>query len=213
MRITPVKTKPIPRKIKLGLLLRGVGLRVKWLHDDLDVWLLESAAAVSGSHWERMWAYGSGLEQPGSSSVVHIVAPEAFLRFDAIYDYFGMLRSATRTRSAYSLYVLSRSTIEACAFASWVTAPGIGPAERLLRGLLLRERSMKKTIALITQEIEQGHRFDDSAQDHLVDINRSKGELARRAACWGIAYSRTRLNRVVRRIEHGIEGEPAVVLV
>ena len=146
MRMTPVKTKPTSRRIRVKFLMWGIVLRMKVLHGDPDVWFLESTAPADGSPWEQTRASGSGLAHVGSGSVNHLVEAEAQLRVDAIHDYFGVLRAAMRTRSAYSLYVMCRSTIEACAFAAWVFDPEVKPAERLLRGLLLRKQSLNTTL-------------------------------------------------------------------
>ena len=140
MRMTPVKTKPISRHIRVKFLMWGIALSMRRLWRDLDVWLTVSTAPADGSPWAQTRAYGSGVGQIDSGSVVHVAGAEAQLRLDAVHDYFVGLRGAMWTRSVYSLHALCRSTIEACAFAAWVFDPGAAPAERHLRGLMLREQ-------------------------------------------------------------------------
>ena len=65
---------------------------------------------------------------------------------DAVHDYFAVLRMAMSNRRVYSLYAICRSTIEACAFATWVLDPDAEPAQRLLRGLLLTKQSLDKQL-------------------------------------------------------------------
>ena len=145
------------------------------------------AGGASFGGWEARWdqtrAYGSGLDQLDSGSVIDLVEAEARTRLDAAHDYFVGLRTAMSNRRVYSLYAMCRSTMEACAFATWVFDPAAEPAERLLRGLLLRERSLR--MAELTPGVARGS--------------------LRRAGCAG-------LHKIIRRIERVIEGEPGVCL-
>ena len=177
MRMTPVKTRPMSRHLWVKFLVWEIVLRMKVLHGDPDVWFLESIAPTGGSPCEQTRAYGSGLANVGSVSVIHLAESEAQFRVDAIHDYFRVLRAAMWSRSVYSIYVMCRSTIEACAFAAWVFDPEVKPAERLLRGLLLRERSLHKLLKSLREEME-GHRLDELDPGYLADVAtaRSKAE-------------------------------------
>ena len=103
---------------------------------------LASPTPTKGSPWEQTQVYASGLAQFDAGSVVDVANLEARARIDAVHDYFAVMRTAMSNRRVYSLYAICRSTIEACAFATWVFDPAAEPAERLLRGLQLRRRSL-----------------------------------------------------------------------
>ena len=152
MRMTPAKTKPIARHIRVKFLMWGIAVRMKRLWRDPDVWLTVSTAPADGSPWAQTRAYASGVEQIDSGSVIHAAEPEAQLRLDAVHDYFVGTRGAMWTRSVYSLHALCRSTIEACAFAAWVFDPDAAPAVRLpfLAGLgaLRQIESTRPTLAV-----------------------------------------------------------------
>ena len=75
----------------------------------------------------------------------------------AVHDYFAVVRTAMSSRRVYSLYVICRSTIEACAFATWVFDPTAEPAERLLRGLQLRQQSLVKHLKSMRTLLEDPH--------------------------------------------------------
>ena len=77
------------------------------------------------------------------------------------------------TRSVYSLYALCRSTIEACAFASWVLDPDAAPEERLLRGLMLREQWLHEHQKALSRMVKAG-RCGDLDADYLADIARAR---------------------------------------
>ena len=175
MRMTPVKTKPIPRHIRVKLLTWEIAVRMKRLWRDLDVWLTVSTAPADGSPWAQTRAYGSGVGQVDSGSVVDVAGAEAQLRLDAVHDYFVGLRGAMWTRSVYSLYALGRSTIEACAFASWVLDPDAAPEERLLRGLMLREEWLQEHQKALSRMVGAG-RCGDLDADYLADIDRARSE-------------------------------------
>lgn len=142
MRMIPVRTKPASRRVWVRLLMRELNWRMKRLQNDIDVWFPVSAPPANGSPWEATQSLADRLEHSGHSGIIHIAKSEAALRLDAVEDQFFMLRAAMRTRRAYSLHAMCRATIEACAFASWVLDPDIEPAERLLRGLHLRQEAM-----------------------------------------------------------------------
>ena len=173
MRMTPVKTKPISRRIRVKFLMWGIALRMKLLPTDSDVWLTVSTAPVDGSPWAQTRAYGSGVGEIDSGSVMHVAEAEAQFRLDAVHDYFVGLRGAMWTRSVYSLYALCRSTIEACAFAAWVFDPDAAPAERLLRGLMLKEQWLHDHQKALDRMVEAGRRGDLDA-DYLADIDRAR---------------------------------------
>ncbi len=142
MRMIPVKTKPASRRVWVRLLMWELNWRMKRLQNDIDVWFPVSAPPVNGSPWEATQLLADRLEHSGHSRIIHIATSEATMRLDAVEDHFFVLRAAMRTRRVHSLYAMCRATIEACAFASWVLDPDIGAAERLLRGLYLREDAM-----------------------------------------------------------------------
>ena len=172
MRLIPVKTRPFSRRIRVRVVMWGIGLRMKVLHGDPDVWLLESHTPVDGSPWALARACGGQLATVGGVSVRHIVEAEAQLRLDALHDYFAGLSAAMRTRRVYSLHVMCRSTIEACAFAAWVFDPDIEPPEHLLRGLLLQEQSLDRRLrALGAIEENRSGEFDP---EQLADATRAR---------------------------------------
>ncbi len=142
MRMTPVKTGPVLRRIRVKIRMWEIGLRMKEVHGNPDVWMLGSPKPAVGSPWHDTQEYGTWLEQVGPINVCDLAEVEALLRFYAAHDYFDGLRAVTRTRRVYSLYILCRSTIEACAFAAWIFDPTKKPATRLLRGLLLQKQSL-----------------------------------------------------------------------
>ena len=156
MRITPVKTRPISRRIWVKLRMWEVGLRMKELHGNPDVWLLESPRPSDGSPWEQTQVHGRGFAKLASASVSQLAKAEGELRLELIHDHFAGLLAVTRTRCVYSLYVICRSTIDACAFTTWVYNPRVKPGERILRGLLLREQALKQQLKLL-RDLEQGH--------------------------------------------------------
>lgn len=172
MRLIPVKTSPISRRIRVRIVMWGIGLRMKVLHGDPDVWLLESRAPTDGSPWALARAHGGQLAPVGAGSVSHVVEAEAQLRLDAVHDYFAGLRAAMRTRSVYSLYVMCRSTIEACAFAAWIFDPEVEPAEQLLRGLLLLEKSLDRRLRSL-RAIE-GNRSGKFDPEEFADATRAR---------------------------------------
>ena len=142
--MTPVRTSGAMRR--LGVMVRrwDIALRMWEMHDDADIWFTESSKPGADSPWAKTSAHELANEQIGPVLAIHIAAAEAQLRLDAVHDYFKMLRAATTSRSAYSLYVLCRATVEACAFSTWVFDPTAEPGERLLRGLLLRKRALEQ---------------------------------------------------------------------
>ena len=172
MRMIPVKTKPALRAVQVKMRMWEIWLRMKRLDGDFDFWYSEWAAPTDNSPWGLTRAHEHGLAPLGSGRVIHVVEAEGNLRLDAAHDFFGVLRAATRTRSVYSLYVMCRATIEACAFATWVFDPEAEPAERLLRGLLLRQQSLKTWLKSLQKETDPPEEFD---ADYLEDITRAKG--------------------------------------
>ena len=173
MRMTPVKTKPISRRIRVKFLMWGIALRMKLLHSEPDVWFTASTAPADGSPWALTRAYGSGVGQIDSGSVTHVAEAEAQLRLDAVHDYFVGLRGAMWTRSVYSLHALCRSTIEACAFAAWVFDPDAAPAERLLRGLMLRKQWLHEHQKALDRMVGTG-RSGELNSDDLADVARAR---------------------------------------
>lgn len=142
MRMAPVRTRPTARRLWVWLLMKDIGLRAKLLQGDPDVWIPEPLTPLSGSPWEATRALEPALVQAGHHDIIPMVEFEVRLRLETARDNFHGIRAAARTRRAYSLYALSRATIEACAFASWVLDPDTNPAERLLRGMLLRRQGV-----------------------------------------------------------------------
>ncbi len=313
MQLTPVKTTPFSRRVRVRFVMWGIALRMKILHGDPDVWLLESRTPADGSPWALARTYGGRFAHVGGGTASHVVEAEAQLRLDVLHDYFGGLTAAMRTRRVFSLHVMCRSTIEACAFAVWVFDPGVEPAEQLLRGLQLREQSLDRRLrSLRAIEANRAGEFDpeqpadatrarsvtethlDETRQIIQDIHsdlrststpplerplqvpsatrriremlvgdigmpqgldayaRMSGvahseamaifetwnidgqkpsidyydlliylhlalcsidfSLARRAACWGEPHKSAGLHKIIKRIEHIIEGEPGVRL-
>lgn len=173
MRLIPVKTKPFSRQIWVKFVMREIGLRMREVHGNPDVWLLESKAPAANSPWEQTRAYGDGLGQAGSLDVTPVVDAEAQLRIGVLQDYFVGLRATMQTRRAYSLHVLCRSAIEACAFSAWIFDPGIDPAERALRGILLRRQSLEEHLRSLKRELKSPHP-DKSEPENLLDVDRAK---------------------------------------
>ena len=183
--MTPIKTSPVWRRIWVRFLMWEVGLRMRVVHGDPDVWLSASAAPADGSPWSRTRAQASSAPRVDPGGVAGVVEAEAKLRIDAVHDYFVGLRSAMRTRSVYSLHVMCRSTIEACAFSAWIFDPAAEPAERLLRGLLLRRQSLGtwlKTLEAmeggLSGELDAGDlseisRARSQTHEHIVEVKRA----------------------------------------
>ena len=172
MRMMPVKTKPTWRRIRVKVLMWELALRMRELHGNPDVWHLASPTPTNGSPWEQTQAYGSGLVQFDAGSVVDVVKLEVRVRIDAVHDHFAVLRTAMSNRRVYSLYAICRSTIEACAFATWVLDPAAEPAERLLRGLLLNKRSLGAHVSSLQTLLEDPYGELDSVD--LADATRAK---------------------------------------
>ena len=173
MRMIPVKTRPVLRHIRVKFLVWGIALRMRLLPEEPDVWYTASTAPADASPWAQTRACASGVGQIDSGSFVHVVEAEAQLRLDAVHDYFVGLRGAMWTRSVYSLHALCRSTIEACAFAAWVFDPDAAPAERLLRGLMLREQWLHEHQRALVR-IEEAGRCGELCSDGLADIARAR---------------------------------------
>lgn len=185
----PVKTSGARRR--LGVMLRRweIWLRMRELHGDPDMWSTESRAPGRGSPWDRSRSHPYAELPVGPVRVIDVVEPEARLRLEAVHDYFGALHAATRTRSAYSLYVICRSIIEARAFSAWVFNPQVEPEERLLRGLLLREQSLdSQSKSLRSLQTDRSYeRSPDERQDieqalcnvmnHIADVKRAVGKI------------------------------------
>ncbi len=146
VRMTPVKSKGALRRAHVMLRRWEIGLRMREAHGDPDIWLLESKAPAHRSPWSDTRTYPGAATQAGPGSAVEVVESEARLRVYAVHDYFVGLRTTTGTRSAYSLYVMCRATIEACAFATWVFDPAARPEERLLRGLRLAAEPLRRRL-------------------------------------------------------------------
>lgn len=171
MRMMPVKTRPIWRRIWVKVPMWEIGLRMRELHGNPDVWFLASPTPNKGSPWEQTQAYASGLVQFDVGSVVDVAYLEALARIDAVHDYFAVMRTAMSNRRVYSLYAICRSAIEACAFATWVFDPGAEPTVRLLRGLLLRERSLATHMKSLRKLLEDPYGELDSSD--VADINQA----------------------------------------
>ena len=146
VRMTPVKSKGALRRVHVTLRRWEIGLRMRELHGDPAIWLLESKAPTDGSPWGHTRACPGAARQVGPGSAVEVVESEARMRVYAVHDYFVGLRAAMGARSPYSLYVMCRATIEACAFATWVFDPAARPEERLLRGLRLAREPLRRRL-------------------------------------------------------------------
>lgn len=146
MRMTPIKSKGALRRVHVTLRRWEIGLRMRELHGDPAIWLLESKAPTDGSPWGHTRACPGAARQVGPGSAVEVVESEARMRVYAVHDYFVGLRAATGARSPYSLYVMCRAVIEACAFATWVFDPAAQPEERLLRGLHLAKEPLRRRL-------------------------------------------------------------------
>lgn len=174
-----------------GIMLRRweIGLRMRELHGDPDVWLPKSRTPEPGSPWNQSRAHSAASVRIGSGSAVDLLEAEARLRLEAIQDYFVALRAAMRTRSVYSLHVMCRTAIEACAFSAWVFDPVAVPEERLLRGLILSKQSTSSQMKSLRsmrdngsygltaderQEVERAH---SEAKNHAHDAERIIGEI------------------------------------
>ncbi len=201
MRMTPVKTKPISRRVLVEFRMWEIGRRMKELHSNPDVWLLESPTPSVGSPWEQTQTFGRNFVRVGPLSLGQLANLEGELRLEAAQDYFAGLRSTARTRSVYSVYVLSRSTIEACAFAAWVFDTGVKPGERLLRGLLLRKKSLEQILRSFQAVAREWSNELDS--EYLAEMDRAKNE----------ANAQLRdVKRAIRGIHVGLEAttEPSL---
>ena len=178
MRMMPVKTKPTFRRLWVKFPMWGIGLRMRVLHGDPDVWFTVSHEPTDGSPWGQTRAYSSGAAPVGPTSVRYIAEAETRLRLDAVHDYFVALRTAMAGRRVYSLYVMCRSTIEACAFATWVFDPEAEPSERLLRGLMLGEHSLKNRL----QSLRRFDRLCPGEMDsaYLSDVARATSDVEAR---------------------------------
>lgn len=176
----PVKSSGAWRR--LGIMLRRweIWLRMRELHHDPDMWFTESKVPEYGSPWDRSRSHPCAELPVGTARVIDVAEAEARLRLEAVHDYVGVLGTAAQTRRAYSLYVMCRSIIEACAFSTWVFNPGVGPTERLLRGLALREQSLGSHLRSL-----RSMQDDDSHQrnpDERQDIERARSEVATQMA-------------------------------
>ena len=189
MRMIPVKTGPPFRRVWIKLLMWEIAVRMREQHGNPDVWLLASPEPTGGSPWGQTRAYGSSFVELGSLTVVDVAEVEARTRLNAVHDYFGGLRTAMSNRRVYSLYALCRSTIEACAFATWIYDPAAHPAAQLVRALLLAEQSLGMRIRSF-RELQQnpyGELNSDGltelaeaisqAEDHRCDIKKAIMEI------------------------------------
>ena len=179
MRITPVKSVSSWRRIWVRLRLWKIAIRMKKLHVNLDVWFTESTSPKDGSPWALTEEYVDSCEVPEAEQLIYAVKSEGEYRIESMQDFFAGMQSVMRTRQAYSLYVLSRSAIEASAFATWVYDPDIEPEERVLRGLLLRAEHLEHEIRALNTELRDGHTTDEADQDYLAEVTRVKKKVDR----------------------------------
>lgn len=145
-----------------------IAARMRELHGNPDVWFLESPAPADDSPWAQTRAAAYSADQLGVGSVSDLAELQARTRLNAVHDYFAVLRMAMSNRRVYSLYAICRSTIEACAFATWVYDPAAEPTQRLLRGLLLTEQSLNKHLKSLRELQEDPYGEMDS--DGLADL-------------------------------------------
>ncbi len=165
MRMTPVKTKGAWRRVCVTLRRWEIGLRMRELHGDPDAWLLESKLPADDSLWSQTRAHPAADAPVGPGSAIDLVESELRLRLYVVHDYFAGLRTATGARSPYSLHVLCRATIEACAYATWVFDPAAQPAERLLRGLQLTQDPLRRRLNSLRQVASEATSADGAALD------------------------------------------------
>ena len=174
MRMMPVKTKPTFRRIRVKIAMWEIAVRMREQHGNPDVWLLESPTPTDNSPWEQTRAYTNGASQLSVGSVIDVVEVEARTRLNAVHDHFAVLRMAMSTRRVYSLYAICRSTIEACAFATWVFDPAAEPAERLARGLLLTKQSLDTRLKSLREL--QGDPYGELDSDDLADLAKARSQ-------------------------------------
>lgn len=176
----PVKSRGAWRRVGVMLRRWEIWLRLRRLRGDPDKWFTESRMPEYGSPWDRSRSHPCAELSVGTVRVIDVVEAEARLRLEAVHDYFRVLCAAMQTRSTYSLYVMCRSIIEACAFSSWVFNPRVGPTERLLRGLVLRERSLGSHLRSLRSM--QSDDSDVRSPDELQDIERARREVVTQLA-------------------------------
>ena len=145
-----------------------IAVRMRELHGNPDVWLLESPAPADDSPWAQTRACPNGAAPLSVGSVSDVAELQARTRINAVHDYFAVLRMAMSSRRVYSLYAICRSTIEACAFATWVLDPAAEPAERLLRGLLLAKQSLDTRLKSLRELL--GDPYGELDSDALADV-------------------------------------------
>ena len=126
MRITPVKPVSSWRRIWVRLHLWEIAIRMKEVHGNPDVWFTEPPSPKDSSPWALTEEYVNSCEEPEPEHLIYAVKSEGEYRIESMQDFFAGLQPAMRTRQVYSLYVLSRATIEASAFATWVYEWGGG---------------------------------------------------------------------------------------
>ena len=179
MRITPVKPVSSWRRIWMRLHPWGIAIRMKEVHGNPDVWFTESTSPKDGSPWALTDGYVNSCEVPEAEHLIYAVKSEGEYRIEAMQDFFAGMQTAMRTRQVYSLYVLSRATIEASAFAVWVYDPAIEPEERVLRGLLLRAEHLKHETRTLNKDLQAGLAFDKAAQDYLEELTKLETKIGR----------------------------------
>ena len=74
---------------------------------------------------------------------------------------------------------LSRATIEASAFATWVYDPAIEPEERVLRGLLLRAEHLEHETQTLNKDLQTGLIVDKATQDYLEQLTNLETKIGR----------------------------------
>lgn len=193
MRMTPVKSGTVARRAWVRFRLWEIRLRMWEQYGEADVWFPESYEPLPGSPWSETSTHELAEAQVGPLSVMSAVNAEAKLRVEAVQDYFAGLQALTRTRSVYSLHVLSRSVIEACAFASWLFDPEAEPVHRLLRGLMLRKEALAKSSKSLGALAKDA--FEESDSDYRAQVVEARDDAAERISEIELVIERLRSDR------------------
>lgn len=167
-----------------------IRLRMWEQYGEADVWFPESYEPLPGSPWSETNAHQFADTLAGPLSVMSTVDAEAKLRVEAMQDYFAGLQALTRTRSVYSLIVLSRSAIEACAFASWLFEPEVEPSQRLLRGLKLTKQALGESLKSFRALEKDG--CEESDSDYRAQVVEARDHAEARIGEIDLAIERIR---------------------
>ena len=84
IRMTPVKTKCVLRRMGVTLRRWEIGLRMRAPHGDPDMWFPGSQAPEPGSPWDQSHAHSAASARIGPDSAGDVMEAEARLRLEAI---------------------------------------------------------------------------------------------------------------------------------